>query len=414
MKIVVYTCITGNYDKLIELDKKEKDVDYICFTNNRNLKSKTWNITYLEEDLDNWTLSRKVKIMFYEYLPEHNLSIWIDGAVKIIKPVSEFIKKECDLENHDMVVFKHQFRDCIYDELNSCVELNKDKIENIKKIETLLKKEKYPKHNGLVETTILVRKNVDSVKDLMKDWFDKIVNYTKRDQLSFNYCQWKRNIKLQYLDAWAFDNDYFKHMGHQKIAYLNYRILFSQMDKFDFHLVIDDKIEIIDNKVRISHTCPKKTNTMTLYLFDEIGSIIKNLKINKTKTKIEYINTRNINDAIIFYDTPVIVFNGDFDKSDKITIEFEIIRNSRSVLVEKIYIKDLELKTQKELIKEEMQLQIDSLNNKLAEKNKEIDKQLNDNIVLKQQYDDLYKVYDTIMNSKSWKLISKIRNIKKK
>ena len=186
------------------------------------------------------------------------------------------------------------------------------------------------------------------------------------------------------------------------------------MDKFDFHLVIDDKIEIIDNKVRISHTCPKKTNTMTLYLFDEIGSIIKNLKINKTKTKIEYINTRNINDAIIFYDTPVIVFNGDFDKSDKITIEFEIIRNSRSVLVEKIYIKDLELKTQKELIKEEMQLQIDSLNNKLAEKNKEIDKQLNDNIVLKQQYDDLYKVYDTIMNSKSWKLISKIRNIKKK
>lgn len=40
-----------------------------------------------------------------------------------------------------MVVFKHQFRDCIYDELNSCVELNKDKIENIKKIETLLKKE---------------------------------------------------------------------------------------------------------------------------------------------------------------------------------------------------------------------------------------------------------------------------------
>ena len=48
-KIAVYTCITGNYDNLLEISEKSDKIDYICFTDNKNLKSASWKIKYFSE-----------------------------------------------------------------------------------------------------------------------------------------------------------------------------------------------------------------------------------------------------------------------------------------------------------------------------------------------------------------------------
>jgi len=46
-KVCVYTCITGDYDNLKEIKNKEKNIDYYCFTNNKNIKSNTWKVEYI-------------------------------------------------------------------------------------------------------------------------------------------------------------------------------------------------------------------------------------------------------------------------------------------------------------------------------------------------------------------------------
>lgn len=64
----VYTCITGDYDNLIELKNKEKGIDYLCFTNNKRIKSKTWKVIYIEDKtLTDVQLARKTKILGNEY-----------------------------------------------------------------------------------------------------------------------------------------------------------------------------------------------------------------------------------------------------------------------------------------------------------------------------------------------------------
>ena len=399
MKVIVYTCITGNYDNLIELTKKEDNYEYICFTNNKDLKSKTWKIKLIDEVIDNWTLARKVKILSYKYLPKHDLSIWVDGAIKILKPISEFINKECELDNYDMVGFKHKFRDCIYDELSANVELRKETIDNCKKIEELLLKEKYPKHNGLIESTVLIRKNKDDVNKLMDSWFDMIERYSRRDQLSFNYCLWKNPIKIKYLDMWVFDCKYFKHIGHNKIKYLDYRIIFDDKNPFDYHDAIDNKVVIKDNKVVIQHKCIKDTNKIVLQMPNEIGNIISNLKINNKKNCYDYFNIRVLNDDIYFYDTPIILFNGDYKKGDNIVITFSIDDNSRSVLVEEIYKENLKYNNASK--------DINDLNNRINEYKKNIKEEQN-------KYNILEKSYNDIINSKAWKLADRLRKIKHK
>ena len=58
-KICVYTCITGSYDDVKEFKEfKEKNIDYILFTNNKDYKSDFWNVVYIENDvLDNVRLN---------------------------------------------------------------------------------------------------------------------------------------------------------------------------------------------------------------------------------------------------------------------------------------------------------------------------------------------------------------------
>ena len=78
-KICVYTCITGNYDNLIEINK-EKGIDYLCFTNNKKIKSKSWKIIYIEDKkLTNVELARKVKILGNEITNKYDITIWKDG-----------------------------------------------------------------------------------------------------------------------------------------------------------------------------------------------------------------------------------------------------------------------------------------------------------------------------------------------
>lgn len=398
-KICVYTCITGNYDNLIEIEQVESNIDYICFTNNKYLTSDTWSVKFINEDLDNLSLARKVKILGYKYLEEYDILIWIDGAINIEQPITDFLNKCCDLKKFDMIAFKHKYRNCIYDEINECVRLNKENIYNASNLEQFLEKNKYPKHNGLIESTVLVRKNNSSVNKLMDEWFNMLLMYSRRDQLSFNYCLWKNPIKINFLDMYVFDNDYFKHKGHNQIKRTNkYRIIFDSSDNFDYKNVIDSHFKINENEVTIHQKCKRNTEIIVLELFDEIGSNISNIEINGELSYKLY-NVYDLGDKVYFYDKPIILFKGNFEKDSEIVIKFELLRNSETDLVNIISNKNNIIM---ELIEKE---------NKNLNKIQFLEENLKRN---NEDYQNLKATYEDVISSKSWRIISKIRNVKDK
>lgn len=127
-KICVYTCITGDYDKVNELSFKEKGIDYYLFTNNKSIKSNTWKVIYIENGkLDNIRLARRMKVLGNDITNKYEITIWIDGASYIKKSVKEFIRKYCHFNKYSLVGFKHQIRDCIYDEAKACVYYGREK-----------------------------------------------------------------------------------------------------------------------------------------------------------------------------------------------------------------------------------------------------------------------------------------------
>lgn len=228
-KLVVYTCITGNYDTLREVKFQNPNIDYICFTDNANLSSKTWKIVPIPEQISLSKISdvkkqRLIKVFPNKWFKDYDRSLWIDSNIEIISDIDDFFSKY-DNQEKILYVNKHGSRDCIYREQLAVIRLNKDTFENTNPQIARYHEEGFPEHYGLAETNILLRKHNDpKCVKLMNCWGDEILNGSHRDQLSFNYAVWKTNLTdaVEYLDEKYFnlklyDNAFFKLTRHIRL-----------------------------------------------------------------------------------------------------------------------------------------------------------------------------------------------------
>lgn len=215
-KKVIYTCITGKYDGLIESNAVNDGYDYVCFTDNLNLKSDVWDVRPLPDEVKGLSQVKKqryIKINAHKFLSEYDLSVWVDGNVLVRGDINELLN-EVLIPDCSIYVPKHPSRDCIYSEAKVCVSMKKDVSENITPQMKRYKKEGFPEKYGLLQSNIMIRlhNNEDCIR-LMELWSDEVVNGSHRDQLSFNYACWKnQDVKVKYLDRKIYESKWF-HWG---------------------------------------------------------------------------------------------------------------------------------------------------------------------------------------------------------
>ena len=199
----IYTCITGNYDKLLEPIVYDKNIDYICFTDNSRLCSKYWRILPIPAELkylSSVKQQRIIKICPHRYLSkQYNTSIWIDGNFQIVNSLNEFIK-QYDLNKYPFYVRLHPGRNCIYKEAQAVINRQKENSDIIRQQMQKYKNEGYPENIGLVETGIIIRRHNDKKCILIDNtWAEELLLNSHRDQLSFNYICWKHKFIPGYL-----------------------------------------------------------------------------------------------------------------------------------------------------------------------------------------------------------------------
>lgn len=321
-KTCIYTCITGTYDKLKKI-VKEKNIDYYCFTNNKNIKSNNWNVIYIEnEELDDVRLARKIKILGHPILKKYKITIWVDGSIEP-KKMKEYLSKECNLKKYSYIGILHHSRNCIYDEAKACKEAKKDKIATINKQMNYYKKMKFPKNFGLHDTCIIIRKNNDKLVDeTMKIWFENIMNFSRRDQLSQMWSVYKTGLEVQSLDIKKYDNKYFKLTNHDAGFDIG-QLFFEYNNNFDEQHSIKSKYSISNqNRKKVVFNVPYECKNIRFDPANVDSYYISNIKING-KSKNFSTNCKFKNGKYIFInDDPYFLFNGNFKINDKIVIEF--------------------------------------------------------------------------------------------
>ena len=214
---VVYTAIFGDYEDLLEPQFINPDLDYICFTDNPNLKSDIWDIKIISNiKLDDVRKARTLKILPHNFLKDYDYSIWVDAGFQIIGDIKEYINTYSF--GKPMLAIMHSDRNCVYDEARTCIRSKKDNEILITKQIDQYQKEGYPKNNGLVESGILFRRHNDpQLIKVMEDWYSEIINFSNRDQISLPYVLWKNNFEIDQCRVFPWKNTYFEHFFHQKL-----------------------------------------------------------------------------------------------------------------------------------------------------------------------------------------------------
>ena len=216
----MYTALYGNKDALREPLVTSDGFDYVCFTDNKNLKSNIWDCRYSEPIHSDPVRSAKVfKAKPHEYFPKHDLSLWVDANFLIKSDLNTFVEKTNNLSDANMLLFQHdQGRDCIYDEAQVIINHKKDDPNIVFEQMQRYRNENYPANNGLTANSILLRRhNSDDISALSNLWWDEIKNYSRRDQLSFCYCLWKQSVKyylLKYPNVDIRHNEWFHWLPH--------------------------------------------------------------------------------------------------------------------------------------------------------------------------------------------------------
>ncbi|WP_182440223.1 glycosyltransferase domain-containing protein [Colwellia sp. RSH04] len=212
-KKVVYTAVFGNYDEVRNPEYVNEDWDYVCFTDNLDLKSDVFEIKYVKAIFENPTKNaRLIKVMPHLFLVNYEYSLWIDGNIKLRgRNIEELVSKGFA---HSIALHKHSARDCVFEEGKACIIGKKDTEAKILAQLESYRQQGMPEKFGMVETAEVFRKHDEHSKKLNELWWSEIDKHTIRDQLAFNFVCWKNNINFSILDGSAWLDGYFQIYKH--------------------------------------------------------------------------------------------------------------------------------------------------------------------------------------------------------
>lgn len=213
MKKVIYTVITGGYDRLLKPLKITQGWDYICFTDDRDMMDDFWEIRYFEDpQLDPAKLSRKPKILAHKFLPEYDISIYHDPNLLATESLEGFVREigPCGISAK-----RHPRRENIDQEREKIIELGKADPNLVNRQVDFYIGQGMPLVPGqLCENGILYRTHNDpKVIEICETWWKEILQWSHRDQLSLPYVLWKLDFRMRKYSH-HLSNNYFMPTNH--------------------------------------------------------------------------------------------------------------------------------------------------------------------------------------------------------
>jgi hypothetical protein len=192
----VYTFIFGDYDSLKPPTIFTPGWDYICFTDDLNLRSDVWDVRLslpepADAGLEPKKLAGKHMILFHRYLDGYDLSLSIGAQLELNCDLDDLMREQFHPED-DMMICRHHERDCIYDEAEICKTWGLDYPERIDAQMERYRALGYPSHHGLYATGIIARRHDrPKLKAMCELWWNECRFGSRRDQLSLNFALWQ-------------------------------------------------------------------------------------------------------------------------------------------------------------------------------------------------------------------------------
>ena len=215
-RLVIYTVLTGSKEPLgnplAELPgagDSDLEIGFVCFTDNRQLKSEVWEFRYLDDiPLPAEKLSRRPKALPHEYLQDWEYSLYVDNIV-----VFKRLPQHSDLQQSHagpvFKAFKHATRSNPQQEAEAIVQLGYESVARISnQLNFYAGLLPLSDITPLSTCTVILREHMHpSLVKFGVTWWEQILNFCKRDQMSFDFSIKWSGAQIEYLPGLKHDND---------------------------------------------------------------------------------------------------------------------------------------------------------------------------------------------------------------
>ena len=214
--LAIYTVLTGEKEPLgnpigrLQSIETNLSIDFICFTDNPDLKSNVWQCRVFDTHcLPPEKSSRRPKALPHEYLADYDYSLYMDNICELKRlPNCSDLLEALDAD-YVYRVFKHSTRTVLAEEALAISSLGYDTAENlINQLDNYVQYLPLQLITPLNTCTVLLRQhNHLQVIRHGRMWWEHILNFSKRDQMSFDFCRLQSDLKLNNFEGTKFENN---------------------------------------------------------------------------------------------------------------------------------------------------------------------------------------------------------------
>ena len=229
MPTALYTVITGNYDTIKQPQVLTPGADYFLFTNNPHIKEAgVWKVAHIPslnivgrlEKENNILLSRRVKMLAHEYLPQgYDVSVYVDADMLLKESFGELLDTMAD--NRLMAACRHSYCASVREEINDLINKGMVNGHQVEQQWQRYVEWGYKDTDGISENGLLIRRHHDArVIQLMELWWGEYQNGCLRDQVSLMPCIHRIGFMpyFQFIEENIRQNAYVDVMVHKEIG----------------------------------------------------------------------------------------------------------------------------------------------------------------------------------------------------
>lgn len=197
-KEVIFTCVVGDRHALESVDA-ELCYEHVLYVD-RDVAMDGWN----QRPLLFWDAAPKLITLFHKFalcslVPAGTKMIWLDSRVNINAEVARTIFSA--LDEHDLCLFRHYERDCVYDEMLAVLEARRSSSTHCEEYARYLRDLEFPRKGGLFETGVMAFKAGPDVSALFRKIFGLCYRYVPRDQLALPVALSDSPVRVQVYDG---------------------------------------------------------------------------------------------------------------------------------------------------------------------------------------------------------------------
>ncbi|XP_022133586.1 uncharacterized protein LOC111006123 [Momordica charantia] len=243
--LVVSTCAFGGGDDLYQpigmSDASLRKVCYVAFWDEITLSAQEsmghiigengffgkWRIIVVRDlPFTDQRLNGKIpKMLGHRLFPNVKYSIWVDSKSQFRRDPLGVFEALLWHSNSEFAISQHGARSSVYDEAGAVVRKHKATPEEVDMQIKRYHHDHFPDdkrfngHKALAEASVIVREHSPVVNLFMCLWFNEVVRFTSRDQLSFPYVLWRlKLLKKIHMFPVCTRKDLVNSMGHIRKA----------------------------------------------------------------------------------------------------------------------------------------------------------------------------------------------------